>query len=70
MPLRYLTQVPSRTYDLILAIDILEHFDKKDGEHFAGECARVPRAASLISTPKVFQDQTVEANPLENHRSL
>lgn len=65
-----LAQMPSRTYDLVLAIDILEHFDKQDGEHFARECARVSRAAALISTPKVFHDQTVEANPLENHRSL
>lgn len=57
-------------YDLVMAIDILEHFDTADGIRFAQACRRVARRAALISTPKTFVAQVVDANPLENHRSV
>jgi 2-polyprenyl-3-methyl-5-hydroxy-6-metoxy-1,4-benzoquinol methylase len=57
-------------YDLVMAIDILEHFDKPDGEVFLGHCRRIARRMALVSTPKAFIEQHVEANPFEDHRSL
>ncbi|MBI3368963.1 MAG: class I SAM-dependent methyltransferase, partial [Burkholderiales bacterium] len=67
--LEILPSLPAKQYDLVLAIDILEHFDEADGRRFAAECIRIARCAALISTPKDFIEQIVDANPLENHRS-
>ena len=53
----------------VLAIDILEHFEKEQGIAFLQECRRVSRGSVLVSTPKDFVAQEVLANPLENHRS-
>ena len=57
-------------YDIVLAIDILEHFDKKEGLVFLKHLKRITKSHVLISTPKEFCPQIVEANPYENHRSL
>ena len=68
--LELLPTLPARSYELVLAIDILEHFSKSDGAIFLRECKRVCRGSLLISTPKDFVPQEITANPLENHRSL
>jgi len=54
----------------VLAIDILEHFTKSQGEQFLEELQRLARKAVLLSTPKEFIPQEIAANPYENHRSL
>jgi len=59
----------NRKYDLILAIDILEHFEKNIGKRFIGLLKNQSNKKILISTPKEFIEQHVEANPYENHRS-
>lgn len=64
-----LATLPDGAYELVMAIDILEHFNQEDGVRFLRECARVASRACLISTPKEFIHQEVEANPLEDHRS-
>jgi 2-polyprenyl-3-methyl-5-hydroxy-6-metoxy-1,4-benzoquinol methylase len=67
--LELLSAMKDRTYDLVLAVDILEHFYKEQGINFLKECKRVCRGSVLVSTPKEFIEQDVPANPLENHRS-
>lgn len=67
--LELLPTLGDKTYDLVLAIDILEHFEKEQGIVFLKECQRVSRGSVLVSTPKDFVAQEVLANPLENHRS-
>ena len=67
--LNLLASFDSRRYDLVLAIDILEHFHKEDGITFLKECLRVSSKSVLISTPKEFMEQDIAANSLENHRS-
>jgi hypothetical protein len=64
-----LPRIGDHTYELILAIDILEHFTKPDGLRFLGHVKRIASKAVLVSTPKEFLGQEVEANPYENHRS-
>jgi hypothetical protein len=64
-----LATIEAQTYDLVLAIDIVEHFEKDDGRRLLAECRRVSHMACLVSTPKEFIPQQIEANPLENHRS-
>jgi len=68
--LECLVKIPDRSYEFVIAIDILEHFWKEDGWRLLSELARVCSRAALISTPKVFHAQEFEANPLETHRSL
>lgn len=59
-----------RSYELVLAIDILEHLSADDGRVFLAHCIRIASRAVLVSTPKEFVPQDVPANPLENHRSV
>ena len=68
--LALLPKVPDAAYDLVLAIDILEHFDMPDGIRFLAELKRVCSRAALVSTPKEFIHQDIPANPYENHRSV
>jgi len=60
----------SQSYDMVLAIDILEHFDKDRGLRFIELLQLASRGSVIISTPKEFIHQVVEANPYENHRSV
>jgi hypothetical protein len=59
-----------QSYELVLAIDILEHFTQSDGLIFLSHLTRVASKAAVVSTPKEFIPQEVPANPYENHRSL
>lgn len=68
--LKLLPGLDDDSYELVLAIDILEHFDKPEGAVFLSELKRIASRAVLISTPKDFIEQVVEANPYEDHRSV
>ncbi len=68
--LEELKKIKDNSYELLLAIDILEHFEKKDGELFLRELQRVTSKYVIVSTPKKFILQEIDANPYENHRSL
>jgi hypothetical protein len=68
--LEILPTLADNSYELVLAIDILEHFTKTDGLEFLTQLKRIANKAVLISTPKEFIPQEVEANPYENHRSF
>ncbi len=67
-----LTVLPTlrEPYDLVLAIDVLEHFPREQGVEFLRECTRCGRNV-LISTPKEYWDQTdAFGNPYETHHHL
>lgn len=65
-----LSKIADKSYEFVIAIDILEHFWKEDGWRLLSELTRVCSRAALVSTPKDFHAQEFEANPLETHRSL
>ena len=67
--LELLPTIADDSYELVIAIDVLEHFDKPDGLRLLAHCRRIASRTALISTPKDFIHQDVPANPLENHRS-
>ncbi len=58
----------SKSYDMVLFLDVIEHFDKDTGMWILKEAFRVGRQV-IVTTPKEFFAQVVEENPLENHRS-
>jgi len=66
--LKVLNSFNDKAYELILAIDILEHFQKEDGIGFIKELKRVGRNV-IIATPAEPEKQVVPENPLEDHRS-
>lgn len=68
--LTLLDGIETDRYELVIAIDILEHLDKEPGLRLLEEMRRVAARAALVSTPKEFHEQDVPANPYENHRSL
>lgn len=68
--LKILPTLNENSYELVIAIDILEHFSTEDGLKFLSELKRVSNKSVLISTPKEFIHQEVEANPFEDHHSL
>jgi cyclopropane fatty-acyl-phospholipid synthase-like methyltransferase len=69
--IRVLTAFKEREikYDLILAIDILEHFEKEDGKKFIELMKKIGKNV-LISTPKEPGKQgAVFGNEYETHKS-
>ena len=68
--LKILPTLSDKSYELVLAIDILEHFSYSDGLIFLSHLKRIAQKSALVSTPKEFIPQDVPANPYENHRSL
>jgi len=58
----------NETYDLVLLIDVLEHFSREDGLKLLEECLRIGLNL-LIAVPKPFSDQEVTfGNEFETHR--
>lgn len=55
-------------YDLVLALAIIEHFSKQDGERFLDELIRIGRRV-IVSVPKRVMPQDVPGKPYETHRS-
>jgi 2-polyprenyl-3-methyl-5-hydroxy-6-metoxy-1,4-benzoquinol methylase len=68
--LQILPTIANGAYELVLAIDILEHFEHAAGVTFLQHCRRIARRMALVSTPKAFSEQHVAANPFEDHRSV
>ncbi len=67
--LEILPTFETNKYDLILLIDVLEHFETTEGKRLLQECSRVGKAI-IISTPKHPQIQTDSfGNPYETHLS-
>lgn len=65
-----LSSFPDLSYDLILMIDVLEHFKKDIGVSVIREITRVSKVA-IISTPRQFWKQEDSwGNPFEMHKSL
>lgn len=65
-----LPTINNNSYELIIAVDILEHFTKAEGKTFLSQLKRIANKSVLVSTPKIFIAQEIEANPYEKHRSL
>lgn len=60
---------PQREYwDLILMIDVIEHFTKEDGLTAIDEALNIGKRI-LISTPREPAEQHIEGKPYEDHLS-
>lgn len=57
-----------KTYDLVILVDVLEHFTPEDGQRLLNKVLSNHRAM-IISTPKYVGVQTDEHNDLQAHQS-
>jgi hypothetical protein len=64
----FLRETPERSYDVALALDLIEHFPPDEGRDLIRDTLRVA-ALVAITTPKRFYPQTEHANVLEHHQS-
>lgn len=55
-------------WDLVLMIDVIEHFDKEDGYAALQQALTIGKRV-LIATPKNPAHQHIEGKPYEEHRS-
>lgn len=65
------------SFDVILLLDIIEHFDKARGFEILEQCKKVCRREIIISTPLEWTDNTEnikhvawDYNPFNEHKSL
>lgn len=69
------------SFDIVMALDILEHLEKSNAFELISQCERVARKCVLLYTPIKFYDNKVntdgvkeyginEPNPLQEHRCL
>lgn len=64
-----LRQLEDKSFDLVLAIDLIEHLSKREGLSLCREAVRVGRSA-LFCTPYLFRPQEAAPhNPRERHLS-
>jgi len=65
-----LPRLENDSYDLVLLIDVIEHFEKATGQRVLQECQRIAPVV-IVSTPRVLTDQPAKwGNPGEEHHSL
>jgi hypothetical protein len=65
-----LRTMPNHLYDLIVFIDVLEHFSVEDGLQVIQECIRIGETV-IISTPIEMEDQGAAfGNEFERHLSV
>lgn len=63
-----LPQIADCAYEMVLLVDVLEHFDRSLGEQVLQHCRRISELV-LVSTPNGFSLQEGGDNPYQTHRS-
>jgi hypothetical protein len=65
------THLPFRdaAFDATIALDVVEHLDKRPGARMLEEMKRVSRGLAVIMTPNGFLPQEPDDNPWQQHRS-
>lgn len=65
-----LAKIPNHSYDVVIAMDVIEHFDKSDGWKLWYELERIAKKRVIIFTPNGFLKQgEYDENPHQLHRS-
>lgn len=63
-----LPRIKTRHFDLILALAVVEHFEKDKGFFLLEELKKLGKTV-IVSIPKIVREQHVPDNPYETHRS-
>ena len=54
--LKDLNEIPSNSYDIVFALDIIEHLSKTDGWKLIEDCERIARKKVFFLTPKDWDE--------------
>jgi SAM-dependent methyltransferase len=64
------TIIPPKSFEVVLASDLIEHLDKQDGHQLIAAMEKIARKKVIIYTPNGFLPQGQEYNnPMQEHRS-
>lgn len=59
-----------RSFDAVVALDVIEHLERKQGEALLAEMERIARRRVVVFTPNGFVEQGArDGNPFQVHRS-
>jgi predicted TPR repeat methyltransferase len=59
-----------RTFDAVVAVDLLEHLERSEGLELLAEMERIARQRTVVFTPNGYVEQGARgANPFQVHRS-
>lgn len=58
-----------KSFDAVIALDVIEHFDKKDTLGLLKKMEKIAREKVIILTPNGFHHQHHVDNPYEEHKS-
>lgn len=68
--LEFIEAQPSKSFDVVMATSVIEHFSKEAGAHLANEMKRVAKHIALLYTPNGFVPQPpTRENPHQEHLS-
>lgn len=66
----YLEKMPDNSFDLVIALDLIEHLTREDGFWLIAQMERLARKKIVIFTPNGFVPQTpYDNNPFQEHIS-
>ena len=61
----------SKSFDVVLCMEVLEHLEKDEGEKLLHELERVARRQILLSTPvSKYEQHTLDGNPNQEHKYI
>lgn len=63
-----LAGIGDQAFDLVYALDVIEHLERPAGEALLSEMARIARRRVVVYTPRGFRPQESD-DPLQVHRS-
>lgn len=62
--------VPAKSVDAVIALDLIEHLTKKEGEQLLSAMERIAKRKVIVMTPNGFYPQEpYEKNPYQVHKS-
>lgn len=72
--IRDLSIFPDKSFDLVIALDVVEHLTKNESLAMIKECERIARKAVIIETPEGFIPQNIDilghgGDEYQTHRS-
>lgn len=63
------TNFPPKSFDAVVALDVIEHFTKKEGLALIKKMERIARKKVIIFTPNGFVQQHADENRFQEHKS-
>lgn len=61
--------LPDASFDAVIAIDVIEHFEKDESRRFVERLERIARTKVVLFTPNGFLPQpALDGNPWQEHR--